>query len=154
MKLWRICKRKHQESAFSGEGGLYAAGRWTPQGIRAVYTSESLALATLEVFVHAESNKIPLVGIRATLADHSAMEEVKINDLPSHWQEDSAYPLLQPIGEDWLRSKRSPILKVPSAIVPFEYNYILNPEHPNLEITTEPSFNFKFDRRMWKRFDP
>ncbi|MDV2992790.1 MAG: hypothetical protein N4J56_002444 [Chroococcidiopsis sp. SAG 2025] len=154
MKIWRICKEKHKNSAFSGEGGIYTAGRWTPQGIKAVYTSESLALATLEVFVHTESNKIPLVGIRAFVADNIAVEEIKIDDLPNNWQEESTYPSLQAIGDAWLRSQRTPILKVPSAIIPFEYNYILNPDHPRLQISTDPPFNFKFDRRMWKKANP
>lgn len=151
MKIWRICKEKHKKTAFSGEGGLYASGRWTPKGNLAVYTSESLALATLEVFVHTESNAIPLISIHAFLAENITVEEIKIDDLPSIWQEESAYPSLQAIGEDWLRSKRTAVLKVPSVIIPFEYNYILNPKHPELKISTNTSFDFKFDRRMWKK---
>ncbi len=154
MKIWRICKGKHKETAFSGEGGLYAAGRWTPKGSLAVYTSESLALATLEVFVHTESNAIPLISICAFLTENITVEEIKIDDLPSIWQEESAYPSLQVIGEEWLRSKRTAVLKVPSVIVPFEYNYILNPKHPDLTISTDSSLNFKFDRRMWKKVSP
>jgi len=53
-----VFAEKTQDTAFSGEGGLYAPARWTPQGFRAVYTAESLSLASLEVFVHTESNKI------------------------------------------------------------------------------------------------
>lgn len=61
------------------------------------------------------------------------------------------YPKLQQIGRDWLLSKRTPILKVPSAIVPVEHNYLLNPEHPDLKVTLEAPIEFKFDRRMWKQ---
>jgi len=61
----------------SGEGGLYAPARWTPQGFRAVYTAESLSLASLEVFVHTESNKIPL-AIRALLPEDIAIETVVV----------------------------------------------------------------------------
>lgn len=153
MQVWRIDKVKRKQTAFSGEGGLYTAGRWTPQGIRVVYTSETLALASLEVFVHAESDKIPLISIRACLTDNVAIEEIKIDELPSNWQEKSAYPYLQSIGEAWLKSQRSPVLKVPSAIIPFEYNYILNPAHPKLEVLTDPPFNFRFDNRMWKKIN-
>jgi RES domain-containing protein len=153
VQIWRICKAKHKETAFSGEGSLYAAGRWTPQGNLAVYTSESLALATLEVFVHTESNAIPLISIRALLADTIPVEEINIDDLPSNWQEDSAYSSLQIIGEDWLKSTRTALLKVPSVIIPFEYNYILNPKHPDLKISIDSSFDFKFDKRMWKKVE-
>ena len=52
MFVWRICSKKYQSSAFSGTGGLYTSGRWHPQGYKIVYTAESLALASLEIFVH------------------------------------------------------------------------------------------------------
>jgi RES domain-containing protein len=82
------------------------------------------------------------------------IEEVDIGLLPSNWQEPSAYPELQKIGEEWHRLKRSPILKVPSAIVPVEYNYMLNPEHPQLDFLASLPIEFKFDRRMWKQVTP
>ena len=147
MIVWRICSRKYQETAFSGEGGLYASGRWHPQGLKIVYTAESLALASLEIFVHLESNNVPLVAIKAHIPD-VAIE--KVERLPDNWQEVSAYPLLQKIGRDWLTSGETPILKVPSAIVPVEYNYLLNPQHPDLQVILEPPVEFRFDRRMWK----
>lgn len=150
MYVWRICKRKHQETAFSGEGGLYASGRWTAQGYRVVYTAESLALATLEVFVHIESADIPLVAIRATLKDDIAIETVDLARLPINWQEETAYPILQLLGREWLQSQRTPVLQVPSVIVPVEFNYLLNPLHPDLKFSLEPPMAFKFDKRMWK----
>ena len=150
MYVWRISKRKHVTTAFSGDGGLYAEARWTPQGFRAVYTSESLALASLEVFVHTESDRIPLVGIRAFLPEDIAIEEIKVVDLPDDWQEDSAYSVLQRMGREWLLSDRTPVLKVPSSIIPVEYNYILNPTQPDLQFSLNPPREFTFDRRMWK----
>lgn len=79
MKVWRICKKKHQNTAFSGEGGLYAAGRWHPKGFRIIYTASSLALATLEIFVHTESDKIPLVAIQTFIPDDIVMEDLKFS---------------------------------------------------------------------------
>lgn len=85
------------------------------------------------------------------MSDELEIEEVKVARLPDNWQDTSAYPLLQKIGRDWLTSLRTPILKVPSSIVPVEYNYLLNPQHPDLKVVLEPPIKFKFDRRMWKR---
>ncbi len=150
MQVWRICKRKHIDSAFSGIGGLYAQARWNPQGFKVVYTAESLALASLEVFVHTESDRIPLVAIRAFLPDNIAMTIVDINSLPEDWQSIAAYPTLQNIGKQWLQKQDTPVLKVPSSIIPVEFNYLLNPQHPELQITLEPPLEFKFDNRMWK----
>lgn len=150
MQVWRVCKKKHKDTAFSGEGGLYAPARWTPQGFRAVYTAESLSLASLEVFVHTESNKIPLIAIRAILPEDIAIETVEPDSLPTDWQQEAAYPVLQNIGKQWLLSSRLPILKVPSAVIPIEFNYILNPQHPDLKLMLDPPMKFKFDDRMWK----
>lgn len=150
MRIWRICKQKHQDTAFSGVGGLYAQSRWIPQGFLVVYVSESLALASLEVFVHTESDRIPLVAIRAFLPEDIAIAEVNISNLPSNWQKESAYPILQNIGKQWLLAQQTPILKVPSAIVPVEFNYLLNPQHPDFQLAFDPPVKFKFDERMWK----
>ncbi len=150
MQVWRICKQKHQRSAFSGVGGLYAQARWTPQGFKVVYTAESLALASLEVFVHTESDRIPLIAIRAFLPDDIAMTVVEVSNLPENWQSMAAYPVLQNIGKQWLQKQETPILKVPSSIIPVEFNYLLNPQHPDLEFSLEPPLEFKFDERMWK----
>ncbi len=150
MFVWRICSKKHQASAFSGIGGFYVPGRWHPQGSKIVYTAESLALASLEIFVHLESDRVPLVTIKAWLPDELEIEEIQLQQLPINWQETSAYPLLQKMGQDWLISCRTPILKVPSSIVIVEYNYLLNPQHPEFKLVLEPPMIFKFDRRMWK----
>lgn len=150
MQVWRICKQKHFESAFSGIGGLYASARWTPQGFKVVYTAESLALASLEVFVHTESSRIPLVAIRAFLPEDVAMTVIDVSSLPEDWQSIEAYPILQNIGKQWLQKQETPVLKVPSAIIPVEFNYLLNPQHPDLRVSLEPPLEFRFDERMWK----
>jgi RES domain-containing protein len=152
MHVWRICAAKYQDSAFSGMGGLYVPGRWHFQGHRIIYTAESLALASLEIFVHLESSLVSLVAIKAHLPTNLEVEEIKPHDLPPNWQDVASYSLLQKIGQDWLRSHRTPILKVPSAIVPVESNYLLNPEHPQFEVELEPPVKFKFDQRMWKSY--
>ncbi|AFZ37970.1 RES domain protein (plasmid) [Stanieria cyanosphaera PCC 7437] len=150
MFVWGICSQKYRASAFSGIGGLYIPGRWHPQGHKIVYTAESLALASLEIFVHLESNRVSLVAIKAGMSDEVEIEEIEPSQLPDNWQDTSSYPLLQEMGRDWLTSLRIPILKVPCSIVPVEYNYLLNPQPSKLKVVLESSMKFKFDRRMWK----
>lgn len=150
MFVWRICALKYQDSAFSGLGGLSVPGRWHTQGRLIVYTAENLALASLEVFVHLESDRLKLVAIRANLPEDLEIEEINQQSLPRNWQSPQSYSKLQLIGKEWLRSCRTPILKVPSAIVPVESNYLLNPDHPRLRFFLEPALEFYFDRRMWK----
>ncbi len=71
MRIWRITSHKHIETVFSGIGGLYASGRWHPQGYKISYTSESLALASLEVFVHSETTDINSPDRFMELESHS-----------------------------------------------------------------------------------
>jgi len=149
VRIWRITATKHIDTVFSGVGGLYASGRWHPQGYKISYTSESLALASLEVFVHSETTDIPLACVSAIIPDRTPILEV--TDLPINWQDVSAYPVLQKIGLNWLQAMEYPVLKVPSAIIPVESNYLINPEHPDLELRTEQVLTFQFDRRMWKK---
>ncbi|MGB5635665.1 MAG: RES family NAD+ phosphorylase [Waterburya sp.] len=150
MHVWRICAAKYQDSAFSGVGGLYVPGRWHTQGHKIVYTAESLALASLEIFVHLESDRVPLVAIKANIPDELEIEEIKVENMPKNWQDPDSYSKLQKIGQSWLISRRTPILKVPSAIVPVESNYLFNPEHPQFKVDLKPPIRFRFDRRMWK----
>jgi RES domain-containing protein len=158
VRICRITARKHIETVFSGVGGLYASGRWHPQGYKISYTSESLALASLEVFVHSETTDIPLACVIASIPDNTPILEVT-DFLPANWQQVSAYPVLQEIGLKWLKALEYPVLKVPSAIIPVEYNYLINPEHPDLQLQTEQVLEFQFvgvaspleNRRMWKQ---
>lgn len=152
MRIWRITARKHIETVFSGIGGLYASGRWHPQGYKISYTSESLALASLEVFVHSETTDISLACVSAIIPDTTPILE--ITDLPANWQAVSTYPNLQEIGLKWLKSMECHVLKVPFAIIPVEYNYLINPEHPDLRLQTEQVLEFQFDSRMWKQRTP
>ena len=151
MRIWRITSGKHIDTVFSGVGGLYASGRWHPQGYKISYASESLALASLEVFVHIETTDIPLAIVSAIIPDRAPILEV--TDLPVNWQDVSAYPILQKIGLNWLKAMEYPVLKVPSVIIPVEYNYLINPEHPDLELCTEQVLTFQFDSRIWKKIN-
>jgi RES domain-containing protein len=103
------------------------------------------------VFVSIETADIPLVCVSAIIPDTIPILEITRDFLPVSWQEVSAYPILQEIGLKWLQAMEYPVLKVPSAIIPVEYNYLINPEHPDLKLQTEQVLEFQFDRRMWKQ---
>ena len=134
----------------AGPAGEIRAYFTTSKGSKIVYIAESLALASLEIFVHLESDRVPLVAIKAWLPNELESEGIQIQQLPINWQEISAYSLLQKMSQDWLISCRTTILKVPSSIVTIEYNYLLNPQHPEFKLVLEPPMIFKFGRRMWK----
>jgi RES domain-containing protein len=151
VRIWRITSREYISTVFSGKGGLKVSGRWHPKGYKISYTSESLALASLEMFVNIETADLPLVCVSAIIPDTTPILEITTDLLPANWQEVSAYPVLQEIGLKWLQAMEYPVLKVPSAIIPVEYNYLINPEHQDLRLQTEQLLEFQFDHRMWKQ---
>ena len=156
MDGWRISKRRYAQppaAAFDGEGSRRRGGRWTPPGTRVAYASSSLALASLEYFVNLDPVDAPsdLVSIRVSIPDGVRCERVDIASLPESWR---AVPLPQElwtVGQSWLVSALSVCLLVPSAVVPEEFNLLINPAHPDFkELRFSDPSAFGFDPRMWK----
>lgn len=153
MQVWRICRQRHVDTAMSGIGAEKAGGRWNPKGVRMVYTSTTLSLASLELFVHLEPNLIPndLYAVSAIVPDSASIERLSDDDLPSNWRDYPAPARLQEIGSRWVRQQRSLVLFVPSAVNPEEVNVLINPLHPEIRLVSDvESKPFHFDPRMWK----
>jgi RES domain-containing protein len=149
--VYRLVKVRYQDQIFSGLGGLYAHGRWTPRGQPVVYTSGSVSLAVLEYTVnYRRRGWVPASVLgRAKIPDSVVIEAVRPGDLPAKWFAATPPALLQDIGEDWLERGATAILKVPSAVVPEEWNYLLNPQHADFtQIVVPQPEPFSFDRRL------
>lgn len=150
---WRIVKEKHKATAFDGEGARLYGGRWTGVGRRAVYTSSSVALATLEILVHMGlANKSVVVTsyvfYRVDIPE-SLVLEIDPDALPSNWAAPIAPAQLSVIGDAWLDARKKPVLRVPSAVVFSEPNFILNPEHPHFSrLSIAPERPYAFDSRL------
>lgn len=122
---------------------------------RVVYAASSLALASLEVLVHAEPVKSAFLSkyrcVRLNF-DSSLLETLELSDLPYGWNEvgvASAHSKTRAIGDVWLREARSLVLAVPSAVIPLEYNYLINPRHPDFgKIEYGPILPFAYDHRL------
>ena len=152
MRVWRIASAAH--AAFDGEGARRHGSRWTPRGIPAVFTSATLSLAALERFVHTDSDLEPtdLLAIPVEIRDDIAIDAVEVETLPTDWRTFPAPAALAEIGELWFRASSTPVLSVPSVVIPHERNFVLNPTHPDLaRIVIGPSEPFSFDSRMWKK---
>jgi len=131
-QAWRIVKGRHAERAFDGEGARLYGGRWNSPGVPAVYASESRALATLEVLAGLQTNT-PLPGyvlIPAEFED-SLVLALDLNEVPADWRQNPPASSTQRLGDDWIARGKSAVLRVPSALVPKESNYVLNPRHPD-----------------------
>ncbi len=152
MRVWRMCKKQFASAAFSGEGTRLFSGRWNPAGVPMVYTSLSLSLAAMEVFVHLEPMTAPhdLVSVEAELpVSEVAAERIEVKWLPKDWRRVD-HPVLQRMGAEWVRSGRSLVLLVPSAAVEGEWNALVNAAHPDAAaVRIEAARPFRFDARMF-----
>jgi RES domain-containing protein len=150
LSAWRLVKHRYLAQAWDGEGARQFGGRWNSPGVPVVYTSETLALALLEVLVRLQSTKV-LHGYSAVRCefDEALIRSVDVSGLPAGWERSPAPPELAAIGDEWFRNAASPVLRVPSAIVPLEHNYLLNPLHPEFPaIRLGTAVAFPIDPRL------
>jgi RES domain-containing protein len=148
MEVFKICREKHSHSLIASG----ASNRWNKKDEFVIYTGSSRSLSTLEMVVHKSyiniSNQYKLLIISIT--DESLIKEIDLKDLPDNWKTIEAYIELQEIGSKWYNSDESLVLKVPSAIVPQEYNYIINTRHPlfSKNIILQDVDDFVWDKRL------
>jgi RES domain-containing protein len=136
IEAFRLVRAEFARELWSGVGGLHVDGRWHSRGRRIVYTSQSLSLAQLEVLVHiTDRRQLPsLVYAKVVVPDEVPVGSAEPDELPAAWRRFSPYSATtQLIGTRWLTEAKSAVLKVPSAISEQEWNYLLNPLHPDFE---------------------
>ena len=151
MLVYRISKTRYAHSL--NAPGFY--GRWNSDGMKVLYTGSSVALSCLEVAVHRSgasltSGDFALAVIK--IPDESSIEEIYIEDLVDvnpEWYKPANCLMTQHLGDEWLNSMTTPVLKVPSAVIQAEFNYLLNVEHPDFSKISIQSVNpFTFDPRL------
>src|SRR5947207_2322195 len=136
MVVWRVTRRAHAEQPLTGEGARRFGGRWNHVGTSLVYTSGTLSLAVLEYLVNLSIRDLPddLVSIQVQVPDDLARTELAIDDLPENWRTFPASEELKDIGSDWVREGTTPILSVPSVVIPNELNYLVRSEEHTSEL--------------------
>ena len=147
MEIYRIVKKEYSDTLFvSGH-----TNRWNYQGEKVVYTAASRSLACLENVVHSSGESLldTFMIMVIHLPDELAIEVVHRTALPDDWFARARHPACQQLGSDWYKARSSCLLKVPSAIVHQEYNFVLNAEHKDYQqikiIDRRP---FAFDPRI------
>jgi RES domain-containing protein len=153
MKVYRVEREKYLETTLSGIGASMAKGyRWNSFNTKLVYTAESRALATLEVSVHLDlSEDLPTdrYNVEIEIPNDIIILEVNIQDLTQDWDAKPPTLTTQTIGDDFVLQNEAAILKVPSSIIPQEFNYLINPNHPDAMKIKVSSVNpMKFDTRF------
>lgn len=147
--LYRLTKAVYAASAASGAGGLAAAGRWHEAGQPVVYLADAFSLAVLELFVHTgrAGLAVPLSAFEIAVPEAIPIEELA--PPPRGWWKEPPSRLTQRVGSAWLAGASAPLLRLPSRLSPFEWNYILNPVHPlAARLSWSPPRSWAFDARM------
>jgi RES domain-containing protein len=149
MDLWRISNHK----SLSGEGGLKYSARWHSAGRRIVYLAESPAGAMLEILVHLEmeENELPrrYTLLRVNVPSELAVEEFVVPSGDA-WKQD--HKLSRNLGNHWLDRRTTALARVPSALLPNTFNYLLNPMHADAKhVRVAAVVRAEFDPRLVRR---
>jgi RES domain-containing protein len=150
IKLFRIATTEHISDT-SGTGARIYGGRWNHIGYPAIYASGSRSLAALEFLVHVPMALAPenLSIVEIHIKENVDRESVNESLLPSNWRDYPAPEQLANIGTNWLKSKSSLLLDIPSAIVNKEINTLINPLHTDIQNIEFVSIEkFSFDSRL------
>ena len=147
---WRLVKARLSAHAFDGEGARRYGGRWNSPGTKMVYTSQSAALAALELLVHLNNSAVLASYVLFSAQfDDRLVTTLDHSRLPKHWRTFPAPRALQALGDQWIKSRASLVLAVPSAMVDGETNFLINPEHPDIGVRAiSPPKRFEFDQRL------
>jgi len=151
MISFRISKGQYAHD-LSGRGAEKAGGRWNSRGVPVLYTSQSRALASLEMAVHIPFGFLPkdfkLISIE--LPEHCGLIEINQDDLPDNWKQYTFSTITQKIGNEWARQADALIMKVPSVVVEEEFNFLVNPLHPDFKYVSIAGIKaFEFDLRLF-----
>ncbi len=150
MIVYRLSKEKFAKD-LSGRGAEMVGGRWNSRGNAMLYTSQSIALCVTEIAVHVPLGILPkdYQLIRIEISDEDCLE---VKRLPKDWQSFPHSNSTQMIGDKFLKENKFLVMKVPSATVQGEFNYLINTRHKDFgKIKILKIENFNFDERLFKR---
>lgn len=151
IRAWRIVKSKLAARAFTGEGARLYGGRWNSPGQTVVYAAGSASLAMLEMLVHLPSRELLHRYVLFELTFDEALVSLCPANLSKKWRMSPSPRSNQRMGDEWIATGRSAVLRVPSVIVSSEWNYLLNPSHPDfVKIAIGPKQPLRFDPRLIK----
>lgn len=151
IRVWRLVAAAYADRIMSGGGAYRRGGRWNSKGKAVVYMSESLSLCVLENLAHMV--KVPMMRTFKSIwvdIPESLIHTLEKKGLPPSWKAVQALEATKQIGDRWFDDRVSPVLKVPSTVVPDEWNFVLNPVHPDFnKLKIGEICDFEFDKRLY-----
>jgi RES domain-containing protein len=149
MILHRICNSNYKDD-ISGNGAKLFGARWNSVGFPMLYTTEYISLAALEMLVHINYTEVPwsFHVLSIFIPDNATIAELQYTKLKPTWRKDTGYSTY--IGDEFIKSKESLCLKVPSAVVQEENNFLINPLHTDFKkVRITATRQFEFDNRLF-----
>lgn len=149
--IYRIVKKRYEAEAFDGEGAKKFGGRFNSKGSTCTYCSQHISGAMLEILVHAPD--IDPHGFSCFELDipDELIAEMNVEILEQiNWKASESLTISQQIGDQWLQACDALALKIPSAICPREFNYLLNPKHEQYQaiVNAAVKIDLEFDTRL------
>ena len=152
MKAYRLSRKQYSRKLL-GKGAAKCGNRWNSKGVEIVYCADSRALAMAEVAVHLTVATLPgdYMILEIYIPETTPIELLKERDLPDEWNIFPHTVSTQKIGDNFIAPKKVCVLKVPSAVVKGDFNYLINPNHTDFtEIIITNVDDFPFDKRIFK----
>ena len=150
MLVYRISGQRFAND-LSVTGARLNGGRWNSVGLSLLYAASYRSLALLEILVHTTNNYVPddLMLITIEIPDTILIKEILHEEISDELNRKKAQAQFQTIGDKWIKSQTSLILKVPSVIIPEEFNYLINPLHKDFhKVKIKETKLFRFDERL------
>jgi RES domain-containing protein len=146
---YRISKAKYADTIWSGIGAKDYGGRWNSKGVAVIYAAENRSLAAMEQLVHLNPRKLTGYVSSSIAFDEALVTRVDPRKLPSDWANPVAPAALRKIGDAWVAAGKYPVLAVPSAITPGEWNFLINPSHLQFNAMAKSTpMPFQYDPRL------
>jgi RES domain-containing protein len=152
IKLYRLSKSEYADE-LSGEGARKYGGRWNSKGLEIIYASESRSLALNEALAGIGHTKFlhQLYSVLViTFSNEASKLEIHPEELPKNWNISPSPSALKTIGDNWIKNRKSLLLRMPSAAVIGEFNFLINPNHFEFKKIQWSVETFPFDKRIFK----
>ena len=149
MIVYRLASSAYKND-MSGNGAKIYGGRWNPVGFPILYCTENISLAVLEILIRTDKHIVPrnYYLVKLNIPDTAKTITINRSNFGADWKEDIGYT--QWLGAEFIKNSQAPVLKIPSAIVDEEHNFICNPAHTDFhKIKIVSSKKFEFDKRLY-----
>ena len=152
MEVYRL-SREQFAGSLSGKGAALRGARWNSPGVEMIYTAANRSLAMAEVAVHLSLATVPTDYCMVTIfiPDDVRIKKLSIKQLPENWNVFPHPNTTHQLGDRFIAEQAYAILRVPSVVTKGDYNFLINPHHPDSKrIKIVAIEKFPFDKRIFK----